>query len=266
MSIPFYKYQATGNDFVIINDYDSNILADLTQESVRQICDRRFGVGADGLMLIVKSDIAAFKMVYFNSDGRRSTMCGNGGRCIGHLAHSLGLIEKLAQFEAVDGMHELEILPNDQVQLSMKDVLEVLETDQSFVLNTGSPHYVSFRNELKRLNVFEEGQKIRNSAKYKSEGINVNFIEFIDDHLHVRTYERGVEDETYSCGTGVTASAIAFLHSKNLLKEKNHVLICTKGGELSVRFEYDGTYFTQVSLTGPAKNVFQGTIDLLSKD
>lgn len=252
----FYKYQGTGNDFVMIDNRDLQFPKD--NEIIEKLCDRRFGIGGDGLILLENDPTEDFKMVYYNSDGNESTMCGNGGRCIVAFAHFLDVFEDKTTFEAIDGRHEAEI-HNGIIKLKMIDVNSIKNIDSDFELNTGSPHYVSFVEMLKDYKVFENGNKIRNSASYYQEGINVNFVEEIAEHeIFVRTYERGVEDETFSCGTGVTAAALVYLKDK----DQNSVNVQVLGGNLKVYAEKDGESFKNIWLEGPAKQVFKGKINL----
>ncbi len=261
MKIPFHKYHGTGNDFILIDQREMRYLTTRDIGEVARLCDRRFGIGGDGLILLEKSTTADFKMIYFNADGRQSTMCGNGGRCIVSFAKLLGLFEDRTTFEAIDGIHFASLLPNGWVSLGMNDVNNLLNTQaQCFVLDTGSPHYVEFMESIPD-DVKASGSKIRYSSIFKDEGINVNFVVKELDQLQVATYERGVEDETYSCGTGVVASAIASLHNK---KEGNYVIkINTKGGNLSVKVSktHEGK-FTDIYLEGPAEKVFDGLIEI----
>ncbi|WP_304344563.1 diaminopimelate epimerase [Chryseobacterium koreense] len=255
-TIEFFKYQGTGNDFVMIDNRDLQFPKDRTL--IEKLCDRRFGIGADGLILLENDDATDFKMVYYNSDGNESTMCGNGGRCIVAFAYFLDIFEDKTTFIAIDGLHEAEIV-NGTVKLKMSDVNTIINRDENFELNTGSPHFVKFVNEVENYAVYKNGNEIRNSATYKDEGINVNFVEPIsEDEIFVRTYERGVEDETFSCGTGVTASALVFLKGKNKVEVNVKVL----GGNLKVYAEQDGDSFKNIWLEGPAKQVFKGKIDL----
>lgn len=250
----FYKYQGTGNDFVMIDNRDEEFVKE--KSNIEKLCDRRFGIGGDGLILLEKDSNADFKMVYYNSDGNESTMCGNGGRCIVAFAHFLDIFEDKTTFEAIDGIHEAEI-KNGIVKLKMIDVNSIQKDGENAVLNTGSPHFVQFVNGLENYEVFKNGNEIRNSATYKDEGINVNFVEQISENeIFVRTYERGVEDETYSCGTGVTAAALVFLKDKN----QNAVNVKVLGGNLKVYAEKDENSFVNIWLEGPAKQVFKGKI------
>lgn len=252
----FYKYQGTGNDFVMIDNRDLSFPKE--QRLIEQICNRRFGVGGDGLILLEKDENTDFKMVYYNSDGNESTMCGNGGRCIVAFAHFLNIFQQKTTFTAVDGLHEAEI-NQGVVKLKMIDVENINTDGDCFVLNTGSPHFVKYVERVEVYNVYQNGYDIRNSANYKKEGINVNFVEQIrDNEIFVRTYERGVEAETLSCGTGVTASAITFMKDRNI----SSVVVKTLGGNLKVYAEKGEGIFRNVRLEGPAKQVFKGNIKI----
>lgn len=253
----FYKYQGTGNDFVMIDNRDLQFPKD--KKIIAKLCDRRFGVGADGLILLENDEKYDFKMVYYNSDGGESTMCGNGGRCLVAFAFFLDIFENKCTFIATDGEHEAEI-KNGIVKLKMINVESIQNDGNDSVLNTGSPHYVKYVQDIADFNVFAEGNSIRNSENYREKGINVNFVENIsNDEIFVRTYERGVEDETFSCGTGVTASALTFLQKNNLTSIK----VKTLGGDLKVYAEKHGNSFREIWLEGPAKQVFKGKVDLL---
>lgn len=252
----FYKYQGTGNDFVLFDNRKGNFPKENTV-LVNFLCDRRFGIGADGLILLEKSDAYDFHMVYYNSDGKTSTMCGNGGRCIVAFAKHLGLISLQTEFTAVDGLHSATI-DGDTVSLGMIPVNSIRQTEKYQHLDTGSPHHVQLVQDLESLDVAQEGAKIRYGI-YGATGSNVNFVSQLDDaHFKVRTYERGVEAETLSCGTGVTAVALA-MHNANLA-QGNTIAISTQGGELKVAFEADAHGYTEIQLMGPAKLVFKGEI------
>lgn len=256
--LQFYKYQGTGNDFVIMDNREGKI--SLTTEQVKHICDRRFGIGADGLMLLNRLQGYDFEMKYYNADGRESSMCGNGGRCLTKFAYDIGIHKSSYLFLAVDGEHEAEISEHGWIRLKMKDVLGIHHHHGDAVLDTGSPHYIKSVQQIMELNVFEEGRSIRNSKDFVAKGINVNFVEQENKHIIVRTYERGVEDETYSCGTGVTAAALVFAHNE---KGFNHVDVKTKGGNLAVEFnKINDQEFKDIWLCGPAEFVFTGTIHL----
>ncbi len=274
MNLNFYKYQGTGNDFVVIDD--RNQLFDVNNhELVAKLCHRRFGIGGDGLMLLQNStqnnggsskNDFDFHMIYFNADGQQSSMCGNGGRCMVAFAKHLGIISEKTTFTAIDGVHEAQIIDNI-VSLKMNDVETVLQGKDFFFLNTGSPHYVCYVEAIENYKVFEHGKAIRYSETYQPKGTNVNFISEISaDYLFVRTYERGVEDETFSCGTGVTAAAIAHSIAKQHVNKtenktdtsRNHIKIKTLGGELAVSFEFSDGKYHDIYLKGEAKLVFEG--------
>lgn len=258
MIIHFSKYQGTGNDFVILDNRNNRYDA-LTPQHIKFLCGRRFGIGADGLMLLNLKEGYDFDMKYYNSDGNESSMCGNGGRCLVMFANHCGIRKSIYRFSAIDGDHEAEIDDNIIVSLKMKDVDKIEDFHGDAILDTGSPHYVKILNDVMDLNVFEKGREIRYSNHFSKNGINVNFVEQKDDdEITVRTYERGVEDETLSCGTGVTASALVCYHNETGF---NNVEVTTKGGKLTV--EYDriskGSYHN-IWLSGPAQKVFEGII------
>jgi diaminopimelate epimerase len=258
VQIHFYKYQGTGNDFIII-DNRTNVFDRSDNALVAKLCDRRFGIGADGLMLLQAKTGYDFEMVYYNSDGNESSMCGNGGRCIVEFARTLGLVKEKAFFIATDGEHHANVLPGF-ISLKMKDISKIeLNADFAY-LNTGSPHYVQFVTNVEVFPVFEEGKKVRYNERFKKEGTNVNFIEKCENALFVRTYERGVEGETYSCGTGVTAAAIVAA-IKGVSTAENECEIKTLGGNLKVKFNRTANNeFNNVWLEGPATFVFEGNI------
>lgn len=257
MVTAFNKYQGTGNDFIIIDNRNS-VFNPGNSGLINRLCDRRFGIGADGLILIGASDGYDYEMMYFNSDGLRGTMCGNGGRCAAAFAlkHSIAGISQ--RFLASDGIHEA-LSENNIIRLTMSDVKNITRISGNYFLNTGSPHYVVFTNHLDNLDVFSEGKKIRWSDEFKPGGTNVNFVEIQKDGIYVRTFERGVEDETWSCGTGVTASAIASVLSGHFVSAP--VNVRTRGGELKVEFEIRSDMITGIKLCGPATFVFEGTIE-----
>lgn len=261
MELHFFKYQGTGNDFVILDNRQGEF-SNLTTKQINFLCDRRFGIGADGLMLLNNKPGYDFEMKYYNADGRESTMCGNGGRCLVKFAYHQGIHKNTYLFTAIDGEHEAEIDLDGTVSLKMRDVYEIKSVNGGdFELNTGSPHYIKMVNHLDKLDVFSLGKMIRNNAKYSKEGINVNFVENLnDDEISVRTYERGVEDETLSCGTGVTAAALACYHNEN---GYNDVTVHTRGGKLSVEYDrIDDNSYKNIWLSGPAEKVFDGEIEL----
>lgn len=260
MKLNFYKYQGTGNDFVILDNRDKKYDS-LTGKQVEFLCDRRFGIGADGLMLLNTRSGYDFEMKYYNSDGKESSMCGNGGRCLSKFAYDIGLIRSDYKFIAIDGEHEASIAIDGTVSLKMNDVGNVKYERGNFILNTGSPHFVTMTNDVMRLDVVKKGRDIRFSEPFKDEGINVNFVQQTEepDKIIVRTYERGVEDETYSCGTGVTACALVCSHNDNGF---NRVEVQTKGGDLSVEYNKIDDAYKDIWLTGPAIKVFEGTIEI----
>jgi len=261
MNIKFYKYQGAGNDFVLI-DHRETPLKNIDTKAVAQLCDRRFGIGADGLMFLTDSKDYDFEMIYHNADGNVGSMCGNGGRCIVAFAKHLGIIDSETNFLAVDGPHYAKIsAEGNWVELQMIDVDAVNLDEDAFVLNTGSPHYVKEVTGLETMDVYTEGFNIRNNETYKTNGINVNFVERKPDHLFVRTFERGVEDETYACGTGVTAVAMAMAKKQNQIGQVVTPVVVL-GGNLEINFSYDGQQFTDVFLCGPAEKVFEGEINL----
>jgi len=258
MERSFFKYQGTGNDFVIIDNRAGEFGA-LSEQQIAFLCHRRFGIGADGLMLLQTKEGFDFEMKYYNADGRQSTMCGNGGRCLVQAAADLGIKKDEYLFSAVDGPHAAVIRSNETVALKMNNVKNIQKRGSDFILDTGSPHFVRLCNDVEQLDVFATGREIRYSSPFASEGINVNFVEGLDkeNKILVRTYERGVEDETYSCGTGVTAAAVVSAYNQ---KGFNQVFVQTKGGALSVEFESTENGFENIWLIGPAKKVFSGTV------
>ena len=258
MNLNFYKYQGTGNDFIILDNRHQNI--SLTNKNVKRLCDRRFGIGADGLMLLNVKEGYDFEMVYYNSDGNQSSMCGNGGRCLVKFAHDKGIHKSTYHFIAVDGAHEATIDDNGWVNLKMKDVSGIRKNFLDSILDTGSPHYIKPTRDVRNYDVVKAGKEIRYSDGFKKEGINVNFVEGAEDRIFVRTYERGVEDETLSCGTGVTAAALVFAHNEVGF---NRVEVTTPGGNLAVEFDKTGEEeFKNIWLCGPAEFVFAGEIEI----
>lgn len=258
MKYTFYKYQGAGNDFVMLDDREESFLVD--QQKIEKICHRNFGVGADGFILLQNSDQYDFRMRYFNSDGRESSMCGNGGRCIAQFAFDLGLVDREMTFEAIDGLHRAVVHPT-YVALEMIDVENVETHPTHYFLNTGSPHHVQFVDDVQKIDVQKEGEKIRYGAPYFEEGSNVNFVEVGEDQvLHIRTYERGVEAETLACGTGVTAAAIAAFSAGKVTQQP--IRVKAVGGDLSVQFSVGNLRYEKVWLEGPAQFVFEGMITL----
>lgn len=260
MLLQFYKYQGTGNDFILLDNRNQHL--SLSTEQIAWLCHRQFGIGADGLMLLELEPGFDFKMVYFNSDGKQSSMCGNGGRCITAFAKKLGIFETKTKFLAIDGVHEAIVNNSDEVTLKMKDVKTIEHHPNYFFLDTGSPHYVEMVNQLDSYNVFQNGKTIRNSPQFIDQGTNVNFIEKEGDLVKVRTYERGVENETLSCGTGVTATALV-ANVLGISTTKNSCIVQTKGGLLEVTFEkvLENTFYN-IWLKGKAEMVFEGQIFL----
>jgi diaminopimelate epimerase len=257
MKIEFSKYHGAGNDFILIDgrsqkfDFNNFTL-------IKNLCNRRFGIGADGVMILLNDDRLDFKMLYFNSDGREGTMCGNGGRCITSFARSLGIINEKTFFSARDGIHEA-IVEHDIIHLKMNNVTEIIELEDGFLINTGSPHFIKVVNNPLEINVDKTGRTIRNEERFKPGGVNVNFVSISHNEILIATFERGVEAETLSCGTGSVASAIAFSHINNNVI--NSYKIKAKGGELNVSFNFANNIYTNIWLSGPATHVFDGNFD-----
>ena len=258
MKIDFSKYHGTGNDFILIDNKKEQI--NLTEEKIAHLCHRHFGIGADGLIYMLPSSNFSFKMKYFNADGKEGSMCGNGGRCISAFAFEKKYVSGKFKFEAIDGIHSAEILKHSDsefiISLSMLDVTDINIQDGCFYLNTGSPHYVEFIDDPDTFNVAGQGKKIRWDKRFQPEGTNVNFVNIQDDHIYVQTYERGVENMTLSCGTGITASAIAASLKNDSLN--GDVNVTTRGGKLQVRFDKTGNTFKNIVLTGPAMKSYEG--------
>jgi diaminopimelate epimerase len=262
MKIDFCKYQGTGNDFIMIDNRGKWFPAE-DEQLVAKLCHRRFGIGADGLILIQEHTVFPFEMVYYNADGKRGSLCGNGGRCTVAFAHRLGLAGTDIHFLAADGLHNARIDEQGIVWLQMSDVQEIKKWNNGYFLNTGSPHVVQFESSIRNFPVYEKGREIRLLSDFAPGGTNVNFVEIQPDAtLYVRTYERGVENETYSCGTGVTAAALAYSASNNQMTyEPQVVCIQTLGGNLKVTFRRSLESFSDIWLIGPAEYVFSGTIE-----
>lgn len=256
----FEKFQANGNDFIMLTQVADTM--SLSRNQIRRLCDRHFGIGADGLMILRHSEAYDFEMHYYNNDGKMAAMCGNGGRCIASFAYMKGFAKEKMIFLASDGVHEAvinEVLKKDKkftVSLKMVDVEKVEKHSDDYFLNTGVPHYVTFVEHVEDIDVVTRGREIRNDALFAPEGTNVNFVEIQDSRLFVRTYERGVEDETLSCGTGVTASVVAANYKTGRYDYK----VQTKGGDFLVSFEKEGDGFKNIWLSGPAEKVFEGEI------
>lgn len=258
MRIAFNKYQGTGNDFIIIDNRNDVFNPD-NPALINKLCDRRFGIGADGLILIGKSAEYDFEMIYFNADGFMGTMCGNGGRCTADFAIRSGIAGNNLRFIAADGVHDA-VSEEGLIRLKMNDVKKFSTVKGNYFINTGSPHYIIFTNGLDKIDVLNEGKRIRWSQDFQPGGTNVNFVEIQDNGIFVRTFERGVEDETLSCGTGVTASAIASVLSGHFVS--GPVNVATRGGNLNVRFDIRENQITDIWLSGPATLVFEGIINI----
>jgi len=260
--VHFSKYHGTGNDFVIIDGRDQDT-SYFDNDLIRQICDRRFGIGSDGLIILKEGKRADFEMNFFNADGFEGTMCGNGGRCITAFAHHLKIIGLDTTFEGIDGKHSSAILPNGEIRLKLKDVNGLRWVEDGYLLDTGSPHFVKFVSQLDQIDVEMDGKEIRNQSRFGKGGVNVNFVAkgSGSNRISVRTFERGVEAETFSCGTGVTAAAIcAYFHFKTDIFSYS---IRTRGGNLNVSFKAQHhSQFTDIYLTGPASHVYDGSIEI----
>lgn len=260
MKIPFSKYQGTGNDFVLIDQRSEKYIKHHEKGIIQRICDRKFGIGADGLILLESHPSYDYEMIYFNADGRTSSMCGNGGRCITAFANHLGLTPGAHKFMAIDGEHLSRFNEDASVSLKMNDVDSFKQGEDFFILDTGSPHYIIFVEDIDDIDVKSQGEAIRYSDEFKEHGINVNFVEIREAKLRVATYERGVEDETLSCGTGVTAAALAYYAYSKKDKGKHTINIETKGGSLSVDFSAtESGQFEEIWLNGKATKVFSGS-------
>lgn len=256
-SFTFYKYHGCGNDFILVDNRKQWFAC--TQRQIEQMCDRHFGIGADGLILLEHSERANFKMVYFNADGMLGSFCGNGGRCIVSFAAELGIISHETVFEAFDGLHRAHILSGrgegKAISLEIKDVTDWVLDNDSLLVDTGSPHYIRMVHDLNQVDVVAEGRRFRYDQQISVDGVNVNFFEWRNEVIHLRTYERGVESETLSCGTGVVAAAIAALLWK---KGGSEFRVLSPGGELRVRLNRQAGRITNIVLTGPAEYIFTG--------
>ena len=261
MEIKFHKYQGTGNDFLILDNRNGEY-NNISHHDVKKLCDRKFGVGADGIMLLNTKANYDFDMTYYNADGREGSLCGNGGRCMIKFAWSNGIQKEQYIFTAADGEHEAILDAEGIVSLKMRDVDTIGYHHNDFVLNTGSPHFIRLSADVMHLDVYKKGREIRYSPEFEKEGINVNFVEQLTepDKIIVRTYERGVENETLSCGTGVTAAALVCYHNENGF---NEVEIKTPGGKLNVEFDRTAQgNFKNIWLCGAAEKVFEGVITI----
>jgi len=261
MKIHFYKYQSAGNDFVVM-DNRNNVIDHEAPELTRFLCDRRFGIGADGTLFLQKHNGYDFEMVYYNADGKPSSMCGNGGRAIVAFAKRLGIIDHKTKFIAADGSHHAQInSAGNLISLQMRDVESIVMDGDAYVLDTGSPHYVKLVDGLKKIDVNKDGAGIRNNSTYRESGINVNFVERADDGFNVRTFERGVEAETYACGTGATAVALA-MAMHNGKKGQISTRIKALGGDMWIHFDHSGDGFQNIYLEGNSVCVFEGDIEV----
>ncbi|SNT19476.1 diaminopimelate epimerase [Ekhidna lutea] len=256
MKLNFTKYQGTGNDFILVDDREQSFPQDIS--IIKNLCDRRFGIGADGLILIQDHPELDYRMIYFNSDGSQS-LCGNGSRCGFAFAQSLNITREHATFETTDGIHKIKS-ENGIIHFQLFDVSEVNQlNDQEWFVNTGSPHHIVLNEDVAALDIVSNGRQIRNLPEYSGQnGTNVNFAQLLQNGVKLRTYERGVEDETLSCGTGATAVGIV----AGKLGYKSPVSIQTKGGELSVSFKYENEKFIEIWLAGPAEKVFEGSVTI----
>lgn len=261
MRIPFYKYEGAGNDFVMIDNRKVRI--NPGQKLVKHLCDRHFGIGADGMILLEKDDRTDFSMRYYNADGNEGTMCGNGGRCIALFARQLGLINEEAEFTAIDGLHFAKILATQDessiIRLKMNDVENIIEKQGQWMIDTGSPHLLIPVENPEEVDVYMEGRKIRYSDLFAEEGINVNFVKITEGKVWMRTYERGVENETLACGTGAVAAAVAAYSGHHGFNSP--VPVEARGGKLKVYLKAKAGKFTDVWLEGPARYVFNGVIN-----
>ena len=263
MLVHFSKYHGTGNDFVMLDGRELDISL-FDTKVIRQLCDRRFGIGGDGLIILEESKRYDFTMRYYNADGREGTMCGNGGRCITAFARGLGICSTHTTFEGIDGVHEASILSNGEIRLRLVDVSGIDQLADAYLLDTGSPHFVHFVNDIDQIAVEMEGAEIRHQERFGPGGVNVNFVEQgpTSHEIRVRTFERGVEGETWSCGTRVAAAAISTcFHTRS---DNSSYKILTRGGELNVSFKSQADQrFTEIYLSGPASHVYDGSIDIV---
>ena len=261
MWLDFYKYEATGNDFIVIDNRKQ--LFDITNNYlVQRLCNRKFGIGSDGLLILQSHNLYDFEMIYLNLDGKIGSFCGNGARCMILFAHKLHLFKNKTLFWSIDGLHQ-GYLKNtkNEVTIKMKDIERINYHNNDFIIDSGSPHYIKFEPDIKSIDIVKEGRKIRNDNAFKGEGINVNFVTIIDNKLHIRTYERGVEDETLSCGTGAVASSVAY-SIKNRYYNDNQVKLNTLGGSLEVEFEKIDNRYQNIYLKGNVREVFNGRINI----
>jgi diaminopimelate epimerase len=265
MEIKFRKYEGAGNDFILLDNRKKKYNT-LTKQQINNLCNRHFGIGADGLILLDKNKEGTLAMHYYNADGGLGSMCGNGSRCFILFALHLGLIKKEIDFLAYDGLHRASVLQQKKwsgiFKISMSKVTVIKKIKQDYFLNTGSPHHVRFTKNVSATDVFAEGKKIRNSMLYKKQGTNVNFAEVTKGKITMRTYERGVENETLACGTGITATAIAAHYAGLLPLKQKRVNVQALGGKLQVEFIKTDDGYSNIFLIGPARFVFEGSIKI----
>ena len=262
MKISFNKFNGAGNDFIIIDNRDNDIKVNSSLVSL--LCNRNFGVGADGVIVIKNCKKSDFEILHFTPDGEIGSLCGNGSRCAVSFAHKNKIIENKTTFKAFDGFHNAEILNNNLIKMEMNIISDIIENEYGIWVDTGSPHLVIRSDDTESLNVYNSAREIRYNDYYRDEGVNVNFVEKIDDEkFKIRTYERGVEDETLACGTGSTASAICMNYLN--ITNKNKITMECKGGNLFVEFNSEEKEYSKIYITGPANFVFEGTIDLENK-
>jgi diaminopimelate epimerase len=254
-ALHFHKFQGTGNDFLLVDNLEG--VWKFSVDQIVRLCHRKFGIGSDGLILLERHPELDFKMNFFNPDGSQS-FCGNGSRCAVRFALELGLITNRCRFSAIDGTHEA-VVHEEEIRIHMHDVKEWSGTEKEFVLNTGSPHWLQVVNDVQEVNMVGVGRSVRYSDRFAPDGINVNVMETGDGAIRMRTYERGVEDETLSCGTGVTAAGLVYgiLHP-----EAGGVKVETPGGTLRVEWKQNQGVFTDIWLIGPAQKVFEGKIEI----
>ncbi len=258
MKIPFVKYHGAGNDFILIDDRVEG-LGNLTNKHIKQMCDRHYGIGADGLIFIRNIYSVDFKMVYHNADGKEGSLCGNGARCAVIFAAECGVLFNTHSFMAYDGIHQFLVTDHNRVKVSMRDVKMILQRENALLLDTGSPHIVFNVDDVEALNVYETGKQIRYNHEFTDKGVNVNFLQILPDALRLRTYERGVENETEACGTGCVAAAISRSEwSKNSATEQSYQVIAN-GGRLTVNFHKEGNgIYNNIFLEGPVERVYEG--------
>jgi len=261
MKIHFDKYHGAGNDFIV---FDNRLKSynDMLVNQLKKICDRHFGIGADGIILIESHSDADFEMIYYNSDGKLSSLCGNGGRCAVSFALRHNIIKTETIFMTADGLHKAYQIHPNQIRLQMQDVVDLIENDNAIIINTGSPHYVKLIQNCKKVDTNSQGAAIRFSEQFMPDGINVNFIQKdTPNRYHIRTYERGVENETLACGTGAVAAALA-MHYMGESNGECKIELQTLGGLLTVDFDFINQTYTNIHLQGPADFVYSGIIEI----